>query len=156
MSKMYIFLLLLLIVPFFGTAQKKKGTFAPISLDQLRDSMTIHPKPILLRITTDWCVYCKLQDAQLAKDDSIEKLLRSYFYFTELDAESKEPVFFNGITYNYQSTNRVHELAEKLGSENGQIAYPVMIVLDRNYNLLYRNQGMLTAKVLYQLLKIFR
>ncbi|MCY7309237.1 MAG: thioredoxin family protein [Chitinophagaceae bacterium] len=97
MSKMYIFLLLLLIVPFFGTAQKKKGTFAQISLDQLRDSMTIHPKPILLRITTDWCVYCKLQDAQLAKDDSIKKLLRSYFYLQNWMRKAKNLFFLMAL-----------------------------------------------------------
>jgi len=154
MIRFFIFWLLLL--PVFIFSQNKKQKVVALSFVQLQDSMSINPKPVLLKIETDWCVYCKMQEAQILKNDSLQQLLSSNFYFVKMDAESKEDIKFNGRTYSFHAVNKVHYLAETLGTESGKLAYPVMIVLDNNYQVLYRNHGMVQSKDLYKILTLVK
>ncbi len=150
-----ILLISLVLLPFLSYSQKKSVLVKSLTFPQLQDSMQLHPKPILLRLSTDWCVYCKLQDKQIEKSDSLQKILQNNFYYVEMDAETKATISFNGRQYQSRSnglSKGVHELAEALGKENGQIGYPVIVVLNERYKMLYRYQGLMEKKELIKVL----
>ncbi len=150
-----ILFLWLVLLPFFSYSQKKSVLVKPLTFSQLHDSMQMHAKPILLKLSTDWCVYCKLQDKQIEKSDSLQKILRNNFYYVEMDAETKAPISFNGRQYHARSnglSKGVHELAEALGKENGQIGYPVIVILNEKYKMLFRYQGLMDKKELIKVL----
>ncbi len=152
--KNFLFISLVLL-PFLCYSQNRKLLVQPLTFLQLQDSMQLHPKPILLKLSTDWCVYCKLQDKQIEKSDSLQKILQKSYYYVEMDAETKATMIFNGRQYHSRSnglSKGVHELAEALGKENGQIGYPVIVVLNERYKMLYRYQGLMGRNELIKVL----
>lgn len=127
-----------------------------LTFPQLEDSVEVIPKPIVIKIYTDWCVYCKLQDKQILKSDSLKELLNRNFYYLELNAEMEETLLFNNVKYDFKPnglSGGVHTLAETLGSENGELSYPILVVLDSSYRILYRFKGLTSEKDLLRVLK---
>lgn len=117
----------------------------PLSLKVLADSMEHAPKPILMLISTDWCSYCQLQKAQLAKRKNLKEMIQ-HAYYVELDAESTDTLIFDDKPYAYinnGASKGIHELAIALGGDNGNLAYPTWVLLDSHYNVLFRLQGLL-------------
>jgi thioredoxin-related protein len=148
--KLLTFLLMLFTLSV--SAQKKNGNKNLLSFNALRDSMKIQPKPVFFKISTQWCSYCKIQDAQIRKDEKVRILLSSDYYWVELDAENKDDIVFNGLTYKYSQAEGVNELASILGSVEGRLAYPILMVLNVNYEKIFINQGLIEGKHLYQIL----
>lgn len=151
-NKLLAVLIIALLISFPTTAQNKIERIRPITFLQLQDSMQLNPKPILIKIFTNWCVYCKMQDAQILKSDSIQQLLCDRFYYVEFDAESKEEIIFNGHKFQYINSSGVHQLAVLLGSDKSGLSYPVMALLDHQYRGLFRSNGLVSAKNLFQIL----
>lgn len=106
--------------------------------EALNDSMAISKKPILIKLETSWCGYCKMMDAKVFGNKKVIKKIKDEYYFIRLDAEGKTPIQFNGETYNflmYSARSGVHQLAKKLGEVNGQMNYPTTVVLKADYSL---------------------
>jgi thioredoxin-related protein len=83
------------------------------------------------------------------KDEKVGKLLTEQFYFVSFDGESKEDVTFLGRTFRFKPSGRntgVHELAEQLGTKNGQLTYPSLVFLSPQYDILYQYDGFLSAR----------
>ena len=92
-------ILLALLLPFSGNV---RGQLATTSISDLTDSVRLHPKPTLIFISTTWCTYCRMQKAQLKKHSEFHSA-SDYLYFSEFDAETMEPIIFNGHTYAFKS-----------------------------------------------------
>lgn len=125
----------------------------PLDFSELADSLKNDRKPVLLLISTDWCVYCRMQKFQIQRNRQFQKK-RTDFYYAELNAETREPLEFNGKTYRYRpggESSGVHELAVALGRHNGTLAYPTWVVIDRHLRVVYRYSGVLNRKELQQL-----
>ncbi|WP_407427854.1 thioredoxin family protein [Arcticibacter sp.] len=134
---------------FFGLALANppvvSGQARPLDFKDLLDSMSVQPKPVLLLLSTDWCVYCKMQKFHIQRNKRFQKN-SSHFYYAQLNAESKEPIKVKGKTYRFLASGEssgVHELAVALGKHNGTLAYPTWVVMDRGLNVLYRHSGVL-------------
>ncbi|WP_306349558.1 thioredoxin family protein [Flavobacterium sp. '19STA2R22 D10 B1'] len=120
-----------------------------MSFEQLKDSMHLHPKPIMIKIYTDWCAICKIQNKQFNKDKEIMSKLSTKYYFVELNAEAKKTILFNQKTYKYIPnglSSGLHELAFYLGNNNGQLAYPTWVMLSSNYEIIGQYNGLLKAE----------
>jgi len=125
-----------------------KGQDRSLDFKCLQDSMRVQPKPVLLLLSTDWCVYCRMQKFQIQRNKKFQKN-SVHFYYAELNAESKEPLKFKGRTYRFlpnSESSGVHELAVALGKHNGTLAYPTWVVMDKNLNILYRHSGVLNKQ----------
>lgn len=130
----------------------------PIPIGELTDSMRIHPKPALILITTDWCTYCRMQQAQLKKNREFQKAA-AYMYFSEFDAENSEAVVFNDTTYRFHSTGAStgsHELAFSLGSVNNRLAFPTWVLLNEHFEVIFKFPGIIRASDLSVLLATVR
>lgn len=134
----------------FGTSPVTQGDDPLknlLDLSQLQDSMRISPKPVLLLIHTDWCVYCGLQMQQL------DPLFDTNVYVAAFDAEHKGEVRFKDQYFAYRAKGRntgLHELVSELAGEV-PVAYPLWIVLNTDLDVVDRHAGYLTAKELCEL-----
>lgn len=144
-----LFLILLLL--FAGQHCFAQVKVMPVS--KADSAMTRQAKPLLILLSTDWCKFCHMQKSQLRKNKEFIKKADS-FYYVEFNAESKENIRFNGQDYHFRpsgASTGIHEFAEALnGSE--RVAYPTWVLLDKNYQVLFRYNGVLAPKQLNELL----
>lgn len=127
-------------------------SFLPI--ERVDSVMAIQPKPLLILLSTDWCQYCQLQKHQLAKNEEF-KSKRTLFHYVEFDAEHNKPVRFNAHMYNYKprgSRTGIHDLALTLNG-SGAIAFPTWVLLDPDYQVIFRHNGVLSATQIRELIK---
>src|SRR5690606_5618067 len=137
-------------VPLVAAAQLN-----PIPIGELTDSMRTHPKPALILITTNWCTYCRMQQHQLNRSRELQDAL-SQVYFTELDAETKAELTFNGQTYRFVPTGVAtgsHELAFALGNIDNRLAFPTWVLLNEHFEIIFKFPGVIKAGELSHLLE---
>ena len=128
-----------------------------IPIEQLDSLMLIEKKPVLILLSTEWCKYCQMQKHQLRKNRSFLKQADSFYYIV-FDAERKDPVTFHQKKFYYTPagmSSGIHELAVALnGSEN--TAFPTWIVLNKEYQVVFRRSEVLTPAAIQELLKGIR
>lgn len=130
--KKYIFISILFLTGGFLQAQDKPANkISWYSLEEAQEMQKQDPKPIFVDVYTDWCGWCKKMDRETFSDKEVASYMMAHFYPVKFDAESKEPVTFQGKTY----TNRqkTHDLAIAL--LNGRLGYPSVVFINEE-NLL--------------------
>jgi thioredoxin-related protein len=109
-----------------------------------------HQRPLLVDFYTDWCGWCKRQDATTFRDPRIVNYLNEHFHAVQFDAEGNAPVEFRGETL--QRQGKTHQLALQLASQRGRIGYPTIVLLSPEGDTWAVLQGYQTAdKLLPQL-----
>ncbi len=107
------------------------------SFHDIKDSLKVKEKPILIKIETDWCGFCKQMDKEVFPYKKVAKELNKSYYYIKLNAETKEEITFNDTVYKFAiypgSKKGIHQLAKKLGTHNGQIKYPTIVLLNSNF-----------------------
>jgi len=88
------------------------------------------PKKVFVDVYTDWCGYCKRMDAQTFNDPEVARYMKENFYMVKFNAEQKEPIEFQGRTFNYvaRGNRGYHELAVLL--LNGRLSYPTVVFMN--------------------------
>lgn len=113
-------------------------------------------KNVVVFLHTDWCNYCKAMQNSTFQNKNVKKLLDENFYFTELNGEEKLAIKFAGTVFKYQPTGTktgYHELAISLGTIDGQISYPTLVILNPKNELIFQYNGFMTAKEISEVLK---
>ncbi len=102
------------------------------------------PKKLFIDMYTDWCGWCKVMDKKTFTDAEVIKTLNENYYPVKFNAEQKEPVVFNGKSYEYMGAGRrgVHGLAYTLLDQRP--SYPSFVILDENLNRQSIIKGYLT------------
>lgn len=129
-----------------------------VPIGELTDSMRLHPKPALILISTDWCAYCRLQQAQLRKRTAWQDASPAV-YFSEFDAETEHDVIFNDTTYRFIPTGvstGSHELAYALGNIDNRLAFPTWVLISKNFEIIFKFPGVISASELSMLLETVR
>ena len=140
---LYILLIFFWTIP-SGFAQLKTYTF-----EEAEKLSKDNPKPFVVFIHTDWCKFCQAMKNTTFKDKIIVEQLNNNFYFISFNAEEKRSVHFNNQKFSYKPTGNavgVHELAILLGKINNQITYPVICVLNSEYQILFQDTQYRNAK----------
>jgi thioredoxin-related protein len=149
----YTFFLMTAMALSVGTSCIAQVNALPI--EKVDNSMRTSARPVLILLTTDWCKYCQLQKEQLRKNKDF-KAKAETFYFVEFNAEQKEDVTFHEHTYGYKSTGistGIHELAVALSGEKS-VSFPAWILLDKDYQVLFRYNGVLSSQQLKEILNV--
>ena len=55
-------------------------------------------KKVVVDVYTDWCTWCKKMDQETYTDRLVTQALQDHFILIKLNAESSDPVTFNGET----------------------------------------------------------
>ncbi|MBV8326184.1 MAG: redoxin domain-containing protein [Chryseobacterium sp.] len=148
MKKIALFLML---VPCFYLSQMKTGTFSELERQQKET-----PKPVVIHLYTDWCTVCKIESFRLNKDKDLVEMMNDHFYLINFEAEkTREKINFQGQEFSYLSNGNsgIHALALALSKNKEQPVYPLWIFLDKNQNLVYYQEGLLTPEKMKQKLK---
>jgi thioredoxin-related protein len=147
-----IFLLSGIIFPLLSFAQKseEKETIHWLTFDQLKDSMASNPKKIFIEIYTDWCGPCKIMEKKVFPKKKVVEPMNDYYYAVRLNSETMDSISFNGNDYflTLHKTTKINELVLEIGLEAGHLSYPTMVILNENYEVIYRYPGSLTADLL--------
>lgn len=122
------------------------------SIHDIEDSMEKEVKPILVKLETPWCGYCKVMDKKVYPYKKVKNELVQNYYYIKFNAEENQTITLNDTTYNYKiyGGNRgIQSLAKKWGTRDGVIKYPTTIVLDENYQIVKFLDGYLPKKNFY-------
>jgi thioredoxin-related protein len=125
-----------------------------IEFNDLSLNMRKEPKSILIFIYTDWCKFCKMQEATTFADKMIVDNFNTNYYCLKLNAEEKKKIKFLNKTYNFKSTGvntGEHELAAMLGKEDNRITYPTTVFLSSRFELLTKLVGFQSSKDLKEI-----
>lgn len=117
-----------------------------VSFNELALKMAEKPRPVIIKMYTDWCSVCKIQDKQIDKDKELQKMLGEDFYYLEFNAEAREDILFNNRNYHFVHNGKsggVHELALLLLGK--QPAYPGWVFLSSSYETIDVNRGLLKS-----------
>ncbi|MDH7444419.1 thioredoxin family protein [Aquimarina sp. 2201CG14-23] len=126
------------------------------SFESIEDKMKIAPKPLVIFIHTDWCMYCKNMENTTFKNEDIIQRLNEKFYFASLNGESQETINFLSNSFRFQPNGNktgVHQLAKELATVNNKTAYPTLTILNPKYEIIFQQQSFLSAKQLIKILK---
>jgi len=127
-----------------------------LTFEQLSDSLSRNPKKVLISFHTDWCVYCRKMHREIFTNRDVVHRVNGWYYAVKFDAESTDPVHFDGQTFiNRQATKRrkgFHDLALLLGARDGRFTPPVTLILDADFRILHRRFEYLDSKTLRGLL----
>jgi thioredoxin-related protein len=138
------------LLPVCSVAQLNNHSFP--ELDSLQK---IEKRPIVVFIHTDWCRYCQAMKNTGFKNRQVVALLNEKFWFFGLDAEDKKDILFKGQLFRYKPTGAhtgIHELAEQLGTIEGQIAYPTLCILNADFEIIFQHNQFLPPADLLKLL----
>jgi len=88
-------------------------------------------RKIITDVFTEWCGWCKRMDASTFNDQTIADYVNKYFWAVKFDAETKDTIVIDKITYVNQHPNAnrsTHDLAQKL--LQNQMSYPSYVFLN--------------------------
>ncbi len=135
----------------------KKGTPEKIKWYSFQEAVELgkkKPKKVFIDVYTEWCGWCKRMDATTFSDPVISKLMNKYFYPVKLDAEMKDSVRFNNVTFvnpNPENARSPHQLAYAL--LKGQMGYPTSVLLNEKFEMIQPLSGYLTTEALEPILE---
>jgi thioredoxin-related protein len=115
-----------------------------------------NPKKLFVDVYTDWCGWCKKMDATTFSNPVIIKYMNENYYPVKFDAESIEPITFNGqefVNNNPNGRRSSHELANTL--LRGKMSYPSYVFLNEKNELITVVSGYLLAEKLEPILHYF-
>lgn len=134
------------------TAQPETYSFEAV--DSLQQ---VEPRPVVIFIHTDWCRFCAAMKSNSFADDAVIRLLNNDFYFVDFEAESTAAILFDGRTFEYKPTGAntgVHELAETLGTVDSKLSYPVLCILNPDYEIIYQHNSFMNGDELRTVLEM--
>jgi len=154
----FIFVIFLLGTQISFAQKKEKETVRWLSFEQLKDSMAVKPKKIFVDIYTDWCGPCKLMDKKVFPKSDVVRLMNENYYAVKLNSEKADSLIFNGKDYFLKpyKTAVINELVVEIGLDAGHLSYPTIVILDENYESIYRYPGMLTLDLMLDVLETWK
>jgi thioredoxin-related protein len=121
------------------------------------------PKPLFIDVYTSWCGPCKMLDARTFGDARVADYVNKHYYPVKFNAESGDPVTFKGQAFTNPdfnpamvgSRNGTHQLTYAIANVQGRIAYPTMVYMDSDLNVLAPVQGLMMPDQIEPVLNYF-
>ncbi len=129
-----------------------------VTLEEAVEAQKTVPKKIFMDAYTVWCGPCKMLDKNTFSNKDVADYINKNYYAVKFNAEGNETVNFKGVTYtnpnfnpNTSGRNSSHELSGVFGIR----AYPTLLYLDEEANLIAPISGYKTPSQLELFLKFF-
>ncbi|WP_196890795.1 thioredoxin family protein [Aureivirga marina] len=155
--KKTILLMFVMMLSGFTFAQQAEINW--MTLEEAVEAQKKEPRKIIMDAYTVWCGPCKMLDKNTFHNPDVVAYVNKHFYAVKFNAEGNETVKFKGKTFTnpgYQasrknSRNSSHQLSQAFGIR----AYPTLIYLDENANLIAPVPGYQTPQNIELYLKLF-
>lgn len=130
-----------------------------ISLEEAVALQKKTPKKIMMDVYTSWCGPCKMLDKKTFHNKDVADYVNKNYYAVKFNAEGNTIVRFKGQTYanpDYNPAlakrrNSAHELSRYLKIQ----AFPTIVFLDEEANVIFPLKGYKTPKQMELYLKMF-
>ncbi|MAO09161.1 MAG: thioredoxin family protein [Alteromonas sp.] len=150
-----ITILLLLFSVSLASAQEIKW----MTMEDALAAQAKNPKKIFVDMYTVWCGPCKMLDKNTFSNPDVANFINKNFYAVKFNAEGNAKINYKGKLYANPSydpakatrRNSAHQFSRYLGVT----AYPTVIFLDENGNLINRVKGYRTPQQMELFLKLF-
>lgn len=142
-----MFRILILIFVLFLYQNKLSAQVRPVAFEDLKVLQTKEARPVAVLIMTAWCKYCHSMKNAMLKNKEVAGILSDKFYVIFLDAEEKRDIVYAGRRFKFKPAGvntGFHELADQLGTINGQVAFPSLCFLNDKDEIIYQHEGFLT------------
>ncbi len=146
----------ILLILFSLYLQEGSAQLKPFAFEDLEKMQSVEPRPVVVLIMTSWCKYCHSMKNTMLKNKEVSKILSERFYVVFLNAEERKDIIYAGRKFKFKPSGvntGFHELAEHLGTINGQLAFPSISLLNETNEIIYQHEGFLDASSLANLLK---
>lgn len=158
-----------LLVPALAQAQttakpaEHKSPIHWMSMEEAQAAAKKSAKPLFVDVYTSWCGPCKMLDAKTFQDPKLAAYVNEHFYPVKFNAESGDPVTFKGQKFEnpdynpamVNGRNGTHHLTYQIANVQGRIAYPTVVYLDSDLNVLAPVQGLMTPDQMEPILVYF-
>jgi|TARA_B100001142_G_scaffold302966_1_gene329906 thioredoxin-related protein len=131
-----------------------------ISLEEAVKLQKENPKNIIMDVYTNWCGPCKLLDKNTFQNNDVSQFINKNYYAVKFNAEGNDVVFFDDKEFT--NPNYKPELANRRNSSHqlsryfGVSAYPTIVFLDTESNIITNVRGYKTPPQLELYLKLFK
>lgn len=134
-----------------------------MTIAQVQEKMKEAPRKVIIDVYTSWCGPCKMMAKNTFTDPTVIAYVNKHYYAVKFNAESNVEVNFKGNTYtnpNFnpaktKSRNGTHEFTRAIAPVGGKIAYPTIVYMDENLNILTPVQGYLQPAQIMPILSYF-
>ncbi len=135
-----------------------------VSVNDLPALLQKQPKKIFIDVYTSWCGPCKMMMTNTFGDANIIKYVNDNFYAVKFNAEGNELITFKGYEFKNSKfdpaktagRNGTHDFAMAIASVQTRLAYPTIVFLDENLNILSPLQGYYQANQMQAVLSYFK
>lgn len=143
----YLLPLIIIITSFSCSSNKNlpEETINWMTFEEVALAMEKNPKKIFIDVYTDWCGWCKRMDKKTFSDAKVIKYMNENYYAIKWDAEYKNDVTFNGVSYSNPEPDKmysIHNLTYELATINDQVSFPSLVYLNEEYIYLVKKATM--------------
>ena len=157
-------ILALALLPLATVAQTTTGKGIQwLSIEEAQAKAKKAPRPLLIDVYTNWCGPCKMLDRNTFSHPKLADYVNKHFYPVKFNAEGGDAVTWNGEKLenpdfnpaNASGRNGTHHLTYRIANVNGRIAYPTIVYLDSELNVLAPVQGLMSPEQMEPILAYF-
>jgi len=149
-------LLFILLAPFIAHAQQSQIEW--ISIEEAQKRMKDEPRKIMMDVYIEWCGPCKMMMKNTFSNADVIAYVNANYYAVKFNAEAPEPIKFKNETFENpdydparKGRNGVHAFARFMRVN----AYPTIVYIDQDLNLLNGDPGYKTPTQIELMLKFF-
>ena len=129
-----------------------------MSLEEAIETQKTTPKKIFMDAYTIWCGPCKMLDKNTFHNKDVVDYVNKNYYAVKFNAEGNETINYKGVTYtnpNFKPKTSGRNSSHQLSQAFGIRAYPTLLYLDEDANVIKPIPGYQTPKQLELYLKFF-
>ena len=119
-----------------------------VTIEQAQELNKKEPRKIMVDVYTKWCGPCKMLDRYTFGDKWTADYINKHYYAVKFNAEGPDPCTFKGTKFtnpgyvkDKRGRNGTHQFTQAIAPVNGRIAYPTIVFIDQELNLITPIQG---------------